>query len=98
MGHLQKLCVTHSVTLTVTHCVTHSVTHMKNFFSPISLKIKSVVVQYKKIVSIFDFSDFAQKVWKKSDSSLKFGKKFTKDFNVQFFSMRILCKLNPDEI
>ena len=33
---------------------------------------------------------------KKSDSSLKIGKNFTKDFLVNFFSRGILCKMNPN--
>ena len=35
--------------------------------------------------SIFELSDFAQKMWEKSDSSLKIGKNFTKDFPVKKF-------------
>ena len=35
---------------------------------------------------IFDFSDFAKKWGKKSDSSFKFQKKITKDFLGQNFS------------
>ena len=44
--------------------------------------------------AILGFSDFAQKCGKKSDSSLKIGKNFTKDFLVIFFPMGILCKMN----
>ena len=33
--------------------------------------------------AIFEFSDFTQKLRKKSDSSLKIGKNFTKDFPVK---------------
>ena len=35
------------------------------FFPPISLKIGSVVVQDELMCAIFDFSDFAKKMWKK---------------------------------
>ena len=44
---------------------------------------------------IFEFSDFAQNMWKKSDSSLKIGKNFTKDFPVKKIYMEIPCKMNP---
>ena len=38
---------------------------MTIFLSPILLKIGSVIVQDEQIFEIFDFSDFAQKMWKK---------------------------------
>ena len=47
------------------------------------LKLCTLKVQDKQIFEIFEFSDFAQKCGKKSDSSLKIGKNFTKDFPVK---------------
>ena len=50
------------------------------FLFPISLKIGSVVVQDKKMCAIFEFSDFAQKMWKKIRFKFENREKFYKGF------------------
>ena len=71
---------------------------MKNFFvSDFAENWLSCSLRLK-MCAIFEFSDFAQKWYKKSDSSLKVVRNFTNDFRVKNFSMGILYKINPDQI
>ena len=46
---------------------------------------------------IFEFSDFAQKMWKKIRFKFENWEKFYKGFPVKKKSMGILCKMNPDK-
>ena len=46
---------------------------------------------------IFEFSDFAQRMWKKIRFKFESWEKFTKDFPVKKNYMGILCKMNPDQ-
>ena len=66
-------------------------------FSPISLKIWSFIVQDKYICVIFEFSDFAQKMWKKIRFKYEMSDKFYKRFSCKKNYMGILCKMNTNQ-
>ena len=62
-----------------------------------SLKLGTLKDQDEKIFTVFEFSDFAQKMWKKIRFKFENREKFYKRFPCREISKGILCKMNPDQ-
>merc|ERR1712115_675102 len=60
-------------------------------------KLAQIKFKGNKCAQSSSFLILLKKCGKKSDSSLRSRKNFTKDFHVNFFYMGILCKMNTNQ-